>query len=157
MHAALKRFRAKWIPVRVKKTRQNKQAAHRLLLAVLVSMLASLAQAEDADLARCLNSPTGSEQKQCTLALYQSAAEEMKLTLAGVLQRAAEYDAPSTDGGLAAAISASQRAFEAYRDAECTGVVGRGEGYGRMAWVNGCLAEKTRERIHELRVPFYQR
>jgi len=130
------------------------------LLAVAVSMLASLAQAEDIDLARCLNSPTGSEQKRCTLALYQGAAEEMKLTLAGVLQRAAEYDAPmpgSTDGGLAAAISASQRAFEAYRDAECNGVVGRGEGSGRMVWVQACLAEMTRERIHELRVPFYQR
>lgn len=119
-----------------------------------------LARAEDADLVQCLRSPTGSEQKRCTQALYQSAAEEMKKTLGAVLQKAAEIDtrtSGSADGSLVAAILASQRAFETYRDAECHGVVGYGEGSGRMVWVQGCLAEKTRERIRELRVPFYQR
>lgn len=134
--------------------------ARGLLFAVTLSMAPSSAHAEDAQLVACLNSPTGREQKQCAQALFQNAAEEMKKAVAGALQKAAELDARtpgSADGGLAAAISASQRAFEAYRDAECSGVIGRGEGSGRIVWVQGCLAEKTRERIRELRVPFYQR
>jgi uncharacterized protein YecT (DUF1311 family) len=126
----------------------------------MVSMAPSLARAEDADLAQCLSAPTGSEQKQCTQALFQSAVEEMKKVHARVTEKAAEADARnpgSGDGGAAAAIAASQRAWEIYRDAECRDVVGRGGGSGRMVWVFGCLAEKTRERIRELKTPFDQR
>jgi uncharacterized protein YecT (DUF1311 family) len=129
-----------------------------LLLAVTVSMAPSLVKAEDADLVQCLHSPTGGEQKQCTQALFQNAAGEMQKTYAGVLEKAAEADArPAGSGDGSAAIAESQRAWEIYRDAECRGVVGRGGGSGRMVWVFGCLAEKTRERIRELKAPFYQR
>ena len=120
----------------------------------------SLAQAEDADLVQCLNAPTGSEQKQCTQALFQNTADEMKKAYAGVTEKAAEADARNSgsgDGSAAVAIAESQRAWEIYRDAECRGVVGRGSGSGRMVWVFGCLAEKTQERIRELNAPFYQR
>ncbi len=119
-----------------------------------------MARADDADLAQCLNAPTGSEQKQCTQALFQSAVEEMKQVHARVMEKAAEADARNAgagDGGAAAAIAASQRAWEVYRDAECRDVVGRGGGSGRMVWVFGCLAEKTRERIRDLNTPFDQR
>ena len=44
----------------------------------------------------------------------------------------------SSDGSAAAAIAASQRAWEIYRDAECRNVVGRSGGSGQ-AW-SGCLA-----------------
>ena len=120
----------------------------------------SLTQADDADLVQCLNAPTGSEQKQCTQALFQNAADEMKKAYAGVMEKAAEADARNSgsgDGSAAVAIAESQRAWEIYRDAECRGVVGRGSGSGRMVWVFGCLAEKTRERIRDLNAPFYQR
>jgi uncharacterized protein YecT (DUF1311 family) len=123
-------------------------------------MAPSLAQAEDGDLVRCLNAPTGSEQKQCTLALFQNAAEEIRKVYAGVLEKAAEADArtsSSGDGSLSAAIAASQRAWEIYRDTECRDVIGRGGGSGRTVWMFGCLAEKTRERIRELSAPYYQR
>ena len=123
-------------------------------------MVSSFAQADDADLAQCLNAPTGSEQKQCTQALFRSAVEEMKKVHARVTEKAAEADAGnagSGDGGAAAAIAASQRAWEIYRDAECRDFVGRGGGSGRMVWMFGCLAEKTRERIRELNTPFDQR
>jgi uncharacterized protein YecT (DUF1311 family) len=123
-------------------------------------MAPSLARADDADLAKCLNSPTGSEQKQCTQALFQNAAEEMKQVYAGVMEKAAEADtrtSGSGDDSAAAAIGESQRTWEIYRDAECQGVVGHGGGSGKMVWVFGCLAEKTRERIRELNTPFYQR
>lgn len=134
--------------------------ARGFLLTAVLSIAPSFAHADDADLIRCLNAPTGSEQKQCTQALFQDTAEQMKQTYGGVLEKAAEADARnagSGDGGVAAAIAASQRAWEIYRDAECRDVVGRGGGSGRMVWVFGCLAEKTRERIRELKVPFYQR
>jgi uncharacterized protein YecT (DUF1311 family) len=134
--------------------------ARGFLLTAVLSIAPSFAHADDADLIRCLNAPTGSEQKQCTQALFQDTAEQMKQTCGGVLEKAAEADARnagSGDGGVAAAIAASQRAWEIYRDAECRDVVGRGGGSGRMVWVFGCLAEKTRERIRELKVPFYQR
>jgi uncharacterized protein YecT (DUF1311 family) len=134
--------------------------ARGFLLAATVSMASSLARAEDADLVRCLNAPTGGEQKQCTQALFQNAVEEMKKVHARVAERAAEADARnpgSGDGSLSAAITASQRAWEIYRDAECRDVVGRGGGSGRMVWVFGCLAEKTRDRIRELNTPFDQR
>ena len=123
-------------------------------------MVPSLAQADDADLVRCLNAPTGSEQKQCTQALFQSAVEEMKKVHARVKEKAAEADAGNPVQAMAARqppIAASQHAWEIYRDAECRDVVGRGGGSGRMVWVFGCLAEKTRERIRELNTPFYQR
>jgi uncharacterized protein YecT (DUF1311 family) len=123
-------------------------------------MAPSFAHAEDADLVPCLNASTGSEQKQCTQALFQNATEELKQVYAGVLKKAADADARtsgSSNGSSSAAIADSQRAWEIYRDAECRGVVGRGGGSGSMVWVFGCLAEKTRERTRELEVPFYQR
>lgn len=123
-------------------------------------MAPALARADDSDLAKCLNAPDGNEQKQCTQALFQSAVEEMKQVHARVIEKAAEADARnagSGDGGAAAAIVASQHAWKRYRDAECRDVVGRGGGSGRMVWVFGCLAEKTRERIRELNAPFDQR
>ena len=131
-----------------------------LVLAATASLALSSAQAEDADLVQCRNAPTGSEQKQCTQALFQNAEEEMKKVHARVMEKAAEGDARTSgsgDGGAAAAIAASQRAWEIYRDAECKGVVGRGGGSGRMVWVFGCLAGKARARIEELNVPFYRR
>jgi uncharacterized protein YecT (DUF1311 family) len=120
----------------------------------------SLARADDAELVQCLDSPTGGEQKQCTQALFQNAAEEMKQAYAGAMEKAAEADARNSgsgDGSSSAAISESQRAWETYRDAECRDVVGRGGGSGRMVWVFGCLAEKTRDRIRELNTSFDQR
>jgi uncharacterized protein YecT (DUF1311 family) len=108
--------------------------ARRFLLAAAISTMPSFAQAEDADLVRCLNAPTGSEQKQCTQALFQNAADEMRKTYAGVMEKAAETDARTSDGSAAAAIAESQRAWETYRDAECKGVVGRGGGSGRSGY-----------------------
>lgn len=123
----------------------------------------SLARAQDATLARCLDAADGGEQKRCTQELFRQSADELKTTYANVLEKAAAADARrpqsgnAADGSAVAAIAESQRVWETYRDAECKGVVGRGGGSGRMVWVFGCLAEKTRDRIRELNIPFYQR
>ena len=104
----------------------------------------------------CLDKMTGGEQKQCTERLYRSASDKLDAVYRSVLDRASRS---GKDGGpgQAAAITASQKAWQAYRDAECNGVVGDGDGSGSQVWRFGCLAEKTFERIQELQTPFYQR
>jgi uncharacterized protein YecT (DUF1311 family) len=79
------------------------------------------------------------------------------LDAATVAEKTAPRDGNQTAPSWPDAIVASQKAWEAYRDAECWGVVGRPGGSGRLAWAYGCLAEKTLEHGRELRVPFYQR
>jgi uncharacterized protein YecT (DUF1311 family) len=104
----------------------------------------------------CLDKITGGEQKQCTERLYRGASD----TLDAVYRSVVEHASKSGKGGgssQAAAITASQKAWQAYRDAECTGVVGNSDGSGTQVWHFGCLAEKTLERIQELQVPFNQR
>ncbi|MBX9649621.1 MAG: lysozyme inhibitor LprI family protein [Xanthobacteraceae bacterium] len=117
---------------------------------LIAATLPSLAGAADAELAQCLDAADGGEQKRCTQELFRKASDELKTAYAGALQKAA-------DSSSSAALAESQRAWEIYRDAECKGVVGRGGGSGRMVWTFGCLAEKTRARVEELKVPFYQR
>lgn len=99
----------------------------------------------------CLDLPSNAEQRQCAEKLAGAAAVEMD----EILRRALANPANSQER--AAAISKSQSAWIAYRDAECWGVVGSGDSSGRMTWAFGCLAEKTLQRINELKVPFYQR
>jgi uncharacterized protein YecT (DUF1311 family) len=109
----------------------------------------------------CGDLPSGFEQKQCAELRYREASGRLREVCERVLRRAAgAQSAPGApDGkGRAVAISESQRAWEAYRDTECRGVVGRGSaGSGRMVWVLGCLAEKTDARVQELNEPFDQR
>ena len=125
---------------------------------LIAAIIPSLAGAADAELAQCLDSATGGEQKRCTQELLRKASDELKAAYGSALEKAAAADArEAADGSSSAALTESQRAWELYRDAECKGVVGRGGGSGRMVWVFGCLAEKTRDRIGEINVPFYQR
>jgi uncharacterized protein YecT (DUF1311 family) len=105
--------------------------------------------ADDVQIQSCFEI-TNSEQKRCLEGQYRNAVVELETAYARALERASKGDE-------APAIAESQRAWEIYRDAECKGVVGSVTGSGRMTWVWGCLAEKTKQRIIELNVPFYQR
>ena len=160
VQADLERFQAKWIPVRVKKTRQNKRAR------VVAARRSSVDGAGlGPSRGRRSRSMPQRADRQRTEAMYAGAVSECRgRDEEGprprhwkTRPRPTLANAGSGDGSAAAAIAASQRAWEAYREAECRGVVGRGEGSGRMVWVFGCLTEKTRERIRELETPFYQR
>jgi uncharacterized protein YecT (DUF1311 family) len=121
------------------------------------------ARAADGSSGNCADLPTGLEQKQCAELRLRDASEELRSVYQRVLRQAADAGAqlpPSGspgEPGPAVAISESQRTWEAYRDAECRGVVGRGGGSGRTVWVLGCLAEKTSARARELSVPFDRR
>jgi uncharacterized protein YecT (DUF1311 family) len=121
--------------------------------AALAVLAASPVFAESSAVRDCLDRMTGVEQKQCTEAIYRAATTELET----LYRRAVDAAIRPEMSGRASAIAASQAAWEAYRDAECRGLVGLGGGSGRPVWVYGCLAEKTFERIRELKVPFDQR
>ncbi len=130
---------------------------------VLLLAAAGSLQARDAEVAACLDRPSTAEQRECVDALYRAANAELEATLRRVLEVARRGDEGNVRPGapraalLAPAIERAQEAWLAYREAECGGIVGRLGGTGAQGWLVGCLAEKTRERIVELRVPFYQR
>jgi len=104
----------------------------------------------------CFDKTTNAEQKTCMAAIHRAARGELEVVYGGVL---ASAQARRTEKyNPAVAIEASQKAWEAYRNAECGDVVGGGTwGSGTAAMVLGCYAEKDYERIQELKVPFYMR
>jgi uncharacterized protein YecT (DUF1311 family) len=118
----------------------------RLALGAILLIAPGLALAEEKAPANCGDLPTGAEQKQCAEVQYRQAADRLKQAYGRALERAGANEK--------AAIGESQRAWEAYRDAECRGVIGAGGGSGRMVWMLGCLKEKTDARAAELRVPY---
>jgi uncharacterized protein YecT (DUF1311 family) len=124
-----------------------------LCCAALLVLAARPVFAQSNAVRACLDGMTGAEQKQCTEAVYRAATAQLETLYRGAVDAALRPDV----SGRAAAIAASQAAWEAYRDAECRGLVGLGGGSGRSVWVYGCLAEKTFERMRELKVPFDQR
>jgi uncharacterized protein YecT (DUF1311 family) len=118
-----------------------------LALAITLLIAPCPATADDRPSQNCGDLATGGEQKQCAETQFRKATDELKAAYGRVLERAAKPDGN-------AAVIASQQAWEAYRDAECRGVVGRGGGSGRMVWVLGCLTEKADARTRELNVPY---
>ncbi len=89
-------------------------------------------------------------------AVRHAARGELEVVYRGVLERARANDSGTYRH--AAAIEESQKAWEAYRNAECGAVIGGGTwGSGTAAMVMGCYAEKDYERIEELKVPFDHR
>ena len=123
----------------------------------LLSLAASPAAAQNDAVRACLDKMTGNEQKECTEKLYRAAAAELDAIYRNLVNSAAKRNESGAEPSRATALTKSQNSWEVYRDAECWGVVGMAGGSGRMVWVYGCLAEKTFERIGELRTPFYQR
>ena len=125
--------------------------------------LAGAARAENDRVKACLDLVSTLEQRECAHDLFRSASAELDEVYRRAIDQAAsiEQTVPSRSEPVTLsrpeAIMASEKAWEAYRDAECWGVVGRPGGSGRLVWAYGCLAEKTLERIEEIKVPFDQR
>jgi uncharacterized protein YecT (DUF1311 family) len=129
--------------------------------------LSGSARAENDRVKACLDLNANAEQRHCVHDLYRAASAELEETYRHVIDNAKAGEAaarerntsrPFAEGPSSAErIAASQRAWESYREAECWGVVGQPGGSGRAGWAYGCLAEKTFERIGELKVPFDQR
>jgi len=93
----------------------------------------------------CFDLISNSETRQCLEDLYRNASAKLDGALAAI-ERASEA------GGtldLAISIRKSQSLWQAYRDAECLGVVGY-DARPSLPWKWQCLAEKTLQRIEEL-------
>ncbi len=122
-----------------------------------------LPAADRARLKACLDLNTTLDQRECMGSLHRATSQELADVYRQTLEKAAASDhtAAERDGparpGWADAIAKSQMAWEAYRDAQCWDAEGSDGGSGRMMWVYGCLAEKTLERIRELKLPFVAR
>jgi uncharacterized protein YecT (DUF1311 family) len=136
----------------------------RTLPIALLLLAASPAAANNARVKACFDLNSNAEQRDCAQALYRDALKDLddlvrrKLDEAGASDKAPpRFGAVPQKQSLYDAIAASQEAWEAYRDAECWGVAGRPGGSGSFTWGFGCAAEKTLERIEEVKVPFYQR
>ena len=130
--------------------------------AVAMTVCAPCASAQNTP-QNCGDLPTGSEQKQCAETQFRSSEAELarmytrSMDLASKVEAQRPHPLGSDASSWSAAIAASHVAWLAYRNAECNGVVGRGDGSGRMFWIFGCLTEKNQQRIRELDVPFFQR
>ncbi len=132
--------------------------------AALLLLAIGPAAADNVRVKACFDLRSNTEQRDCAQALYRDASKQFDEIFRRKLDEADASDkAPPRFGAvpqtqsLHAAIAASQKAWEAYRDAECWGVVGRPGGSGSFTWGFACAAEKTLERIEEVKVPFYQR
>lgn len=132
--------------------------------AALLLLAIGPAAADNARVKACFELRSNAEQRDCAQALYRDASKQLDKIVRRKLDEADASDkalprfgaVPQTQS-FHDAIAASQKAWEAYRDAECWGVVGRPGGSGSFTWGFACAAEKTLERIEELKVPFYQR
>jgi uncharacterized protein YecT (DUF1311 family) len=131
----------------------------RFFLVTLLVSVPYVAGADSTRFAECANLLSTGAQKECAEAAFKTSETEMQAAYEAAVERAAKAGTPADPAakGWAATLRKSQLAWQAYRDAECRGFVGYGEGSGRMVWVLGCHAEKNRERTQELQVPFYQR
>jgi uncharacterized protein YecT (DUF1311 family) len=136
----------------------------RTLPIALLLLTASPAVADNARVKACFDLNSNLEQRDCAQALYRQASKELdEIVRRRLAEAEASDNAPPQFGAVAQkqsfhdAIAASQKAWEAYRNAECWGVAGRPGGSGSFTWGFGCAAEKTLERIEEVNVPFYRR
>jgi uncharacterized protein YecT (DUF1311 family) len=128
----------------------------RLIGAALAMMIAAPAAATQAAVQSCFDKPTGGEQKTCMAEVRRTAQGELEVVYRGILEAARAHETPTYSP--ASAIEKSQKAWEAYRNAECGDVIGGGsQGSGTSVMVMGCYAEKDYERIEELKVPFDHR
>jgi len=126
---------------------------------VLLVLAASPAAADNVRVKACFDLRSNAEQRDCAQAIYRDASKELDEL---VRRKLDEADAPDNTPpqklgaaprkqSLHDAIAASQKAWEAYRDAECWGVAGRPGGSGSFTWGFGCAAEKTLQRIEEVK------
>lgn len=124
-----------------------------LVAIVLYCGAAAAQQAVD-----CAKATATSELNQCAEREFSRADAALNAVYVKVLAKIAvsdqpkPYDAKSWD----AALRTSQRAWIAYRDADCKGLVPMnwGGGTGATGDVLGCMTEKTEARTKDLRARF---
>ena len=130
--------------------------------AVLLLVRAGPAGAEGDPVKACFEQLSNSGQRECLQQVYRTASARLDEVLVRAIERATEFDAkhspPDGTASLTTAIRKSHSSWQAYRDAECWGVVGyyrppNERPAATLPWAWSCLAEKTLQRIRELEVP----
>lgn len=144
------------------RTAQSKHTAlhrARLCCALLLLIVVNSAVAQTDEVKACFDLRSNAEQRDCVQKLYRGIAAELERVFQDELARVSQPPGEGIKFGaadpvkLADALTKSQSAWQAYRDAECWGVVGSGGGTGSATWAFVCLIEKTKERMRELTVP----
>src|SRR5689334_20693225 len=113
----------------------------RLIGAILAAAIVSPAAATHPAVRACFDKMQNWEQKECMRQLDRAARAELDDIYRATLERTRRLN---PDSDQTTAIEASQKAWEAYRDAECWGFVGGGGkdwGTGTATMVTGCAAE----------------
>jgi uncharacterized protein YecT (DUF1311 family) len=123
-----------------------------VLAFAVFALIATPALAQD-EVPDCANQVDQNTMTRCAGIDFDKADAELNRIWPGLKKDAQEADAEAFEGngGYLDALLASQRAWLAYRDAECAlqGFEARGGSMEPML-VNACLAEKTTARIKEL-------
>ncbi len=123
-----------------------------VLAFAVFALIATPALAQD-EVPDCANQIDQNTMTRCAGIDFDKADAELNRIWPGLKKDAQEADAEAFEGngGYLDALLASQRAWLAYRDAECAlqGFEARGGSMEPML-VNACLAEKTTARIKEL-------
>jgi uncharacterized protein YecT (DUF1311 family) len=127
----------------------------RLVIAIAASALSACsAQAQVPNPIDCNTASTTVELNYCTERSHKEADEKLNEAYQAVLKqiRASGGEAPYDPKSWEEALRASQRAWIAYRDAECKGLVPMewSGGSGTAAAVNGCMTELTEARTKML-------
>lgn len=95
----------------------------------------------------CFDLISNTEQRLCLEELYRTASAKLDKALLSAIERSSKAEKGSLDW--VTAVRNSQSLWQAYRDAECLGVVGLGA-RPSLPWKWRCLAEKTLQRIDDL-------
>jgi uncharacterized protein YecT (DUF1311 family) len=132
-----------------------RQVFKRTLIAMLTLAMGSARAAEEEKPIDCANAVSTYEMNACADKDFTAADAELNRVYAEALKSVPEmatehpYDAKSWEQ----ALRASQRAWVAFRDAECQNHVAMfwSGGSGATAEIIGCMEEKTKVRIKELK------
>jgi uncharacterized protein YecT (DUF1311 family) len=123
-----------------------------LLALGLAFIFAPAARAEDIN---CANASSTVEMNFCADKDFEAADKALNATYEATLAttKTRDLEEPYDAKSFEEAMRAAQRAWVAYRDADCKGLVAQewAGGSGTSAAVLGCMTEKTIERTKELK------
>lgn len=103
----------------------------------------------------CANANSTVEINYCADKAYEAADKELNAAYAAALKvvRSRDLEKPYDAKSFEEAVRSAQRAWVAYRDAECKGVVAQvwTNGTGSASAILGCMTDKTVQRTKELK------
>lgn len=128
------------------------------LLTVIVLPLTFATSRATAQTVDCANAATTVEINFCAEKDFDAADKDLNAAYAAALAstKTRDLDKPYDAKSFEAAMRESQRAWLAYRDADCKDLVAQEwtGGTGAAAAILGCMTEKTAQRTKELRERF---